>query len=82
MLASIGGQLHNTGTVIALWLPRLFAFFAILVIGYFVAKIIAGIIGKVLQRAGLDRTLHSVAGGQYVQKVAPQPSLLISRSAF
>jgi hypothetical protein len=82
MLASIGGQLHNTGTVIALWLPRLFAFLAILVVGYIVAKIVAGIIGKVLQRAGLDRTLHSGTGGQYVQKIAPQPSRLVSRIAF
>ena len=82
MLASIGGQLHNTGTVIALWLPRLFAFLAILVIGYLVAKIVAGIIMKVLQRAGLDRTLHSGTGGRYVQKIAPQPARLVSKIAF
>ena len=82
MLASIGGQLHNTGTVIALWLPRLFAFLAILVIGYLVAKIVAGTTMKVLQRAGLDRTLHSGTGGQYVQKIAPKPARLVSRIAF
>jgi hypothetical protein len=82
MLASIGGQLHNTGTVIALWFPRLIAFLVILVVGYFVAKIVAAIVGKALQRAGLDRTLHSGAGGQYVQKIAPQPARLISRIVF
>jgi Mechanosensitive ion channel, conserved TM helix len=82
MLASIGGQLHNTGTVVALWLPRLFAFAAILILGYFVAKLVAGLILRLLGRAGLDRTVHSGTGGPYIQKVVPRPSNLVSRIAF
>jgi hypothetical protein len=82
MVASIGSQLHNTGTVIALWLPRLLGFIAILVIGYFVAKMVAGLVMRLLGRAGLDRTVHSGAGGPYIQKVVPRPSSLVSKIAF
>ena len=82
IVASIGGQLHNTGTVIALWLPRLFAFLAILVIGYLVAKFVGGLIARVLNRVGLDRTVHSGQGGSYVRKVVPSPSRLVGKIAF
>jgi mechanosensitive ion channel-like protein len=64
------------------FLPNLIAFIAVLVIGYFVAKIIAGALSKVLERTGLDRTLTEGQGGQYVAKVTQSPSRLLSRIAF
>jgi hypothetical protein len=64
------------------FLPNLIAFIAVLVIGYFVAKIIAGALSKVLEGAGLDRTLTQGQGGQYVSKVTSSPSRLLGRIAF
>ncbi len=82
MVASIGGQLHNAGTVVALWFPRLIAFLVILLIGYIIAKVVAGLITRVLHRAGLDRTVHTGMGGSYIQRVVSSPSRLIGRIAF
>jgi Conserved TM helix len=64
------------------FLPNVIGFLAVLVIGYFVAKIIAGALSKVLERAGLDRTLTEGQGGQYVSKVTGSPSRLLGRIAF
>ena len=64
------------------FLPHLVGFIAVLVIGYFVAKLIAGALSKVLERAGLDRALTQGQGGQYVSKVTSSPSRLIGRIAF
>lgn len=43
---------------VALFVPKLVAFLAILIIGYFVAKIIAKAIDKLLQRVGFDRAVE------------------------
>jgi hypothetical protein len=66
------------------FLPRLLGFLLILLIGYIVAKVVKGILGKVLERVGLDRALHSGSTGQYVNKVAPdiKPSRTIGAIAF
>ena len=37
------------------FLPRLLGFLLILLIGYIVAKVVKGILTKVLERVGLDR---------------------------
>ncbi len=82
MVASIGGQLHNAGTVVALWFPRLIAFLVILLLGYIIAKVVAGLITRVLHGAGLDRSVHTGMGGSYIQRVVSSPSRLIGRIAF
>ena len=64
------------------FLPHLIGFIAVLVIGYFVAKLVAGALSKVLERAGLDRTLTEGQGGQYVSKLTRSPSRLLGRIAF
>jgi hypothetical protein len=66
------------------FLPRLLGFLLILLIGYIVAKVVKGILSKVLERVGLDRALHSGSTGQYVNKVAPdmKPSRTIGAIAF
>jgi hypothetical protein len=82
VLASIGGKVDNAFTVFFAWLPRLAGAVAVLVIGYLVAKVIGKLIWRGLQRAGLDRTLHSGQGGNFVQKITQSPSHLIGRLAF
>jgi hypothetical protein len=66
------------------FLPNLIAFLVILVIGYFVAKLIKGIVRKGLQKLKLDDALHKSDAGQYVERVSPDasPSNGISRVAF
>jgi hypothetical protein len=64
------------------FLPNLIGFLAVLVIGYFVAKLVAGAVTKLLRRAELDRTLTEGQGGQYVSKVTRSPSRLLGRIAF
>ena len=57
------------------FVPNLIAFLVILVIGYFVAKIVAAVVRKALQKLGLDKALHESDAGQYVEsRPTPSPS--------
>ena len=66
------------------FLPNLLGFLVILLVGYIVARIVKAVIGKALEKVGLDRQLHSGQTGQYVEKIAPgaSPSRLIGSVAF
>src|SRR4051812_11604291 len=66
------------------FVPRLVGFLLILLIGYIIARVVKGVLTKVLQRVGLDHALHSGSTGQYVNKVAPdaKPSRTIGAIAF
>src|SRR5215213_10039969 len=66
------------------FLPNLLGFLVILLIGYVVARLVKGILTKVLTKVGLDRALHSGQTGQYVEKVSPgaSPSRLVGSIAF
>lgn len=81
-VAGLGAHVHHTTTVIAGWVPRLIGALLVLIIGYFIAKLVMGILSRVLHRAGFDRTLHSGQGGQFIQRVIQSPSNLIGRIAF
>ena len=79
---NIGNSVERGFTVFFAWLPALLAAVAILVIGYFVAKILGNLVGRVLHRVGLDRTLHSGPAGGFVQKITQSPSRLLGGIAF
>jgi hypothetical protein len=66
------------------FLPKLLGFLIVLFIGYVIARVVKGVLNKVLDRVGIDRALHSGHAGQYVNKVAPdaRPSRIISGLAF
>jgi hypothetical protein len=66
------------------FLPNLLGFLVILLIGYVIARVVKGILTKVLDKVGLDRALHSGQTGQYVEKVSPgaSPSKLVGAIAF
>jgi hypothetical protein len=66
------------------FVPRLVGFLLILLIGYIIAKVVKGILTKVLERVGLDRALHTGPHAEYVNKVAPdaKPSRTIGAIAF
>jgi hypothetical protein len=64
------------------FIPELIAAIVILVLGYFVAKLIAGLVHRALARAGLDRTLQSGQAANWVQRLTSGPSRLIGKLAF
>ena len=66
------------------FLPRLIGFLIVLFIGYIIARIVKGVLNKLLGRVGVDRAMHSGSTGSYVNKVAPDfsPSSLIAGVAF
>src|SRR5919199_563024 len=82
VLASIGDKVDQAFVVFFDWVPRLAGALAVLVIGYFVAKIVAALLHRALYGAGLDRRLHTGQGGNFVQRVVPSPSGLLCRLAF
>jgi Conserved TM helix len=66
------------------FLPKLVGFLLILLIGYVIARVVKGVLQKVLDKVGIDRALHSGSTGSYVNRVAPdvRPSRLIGSLAF
>jgi Conserved TM helix len=78
----IGNSVERGFTEFFAWLPALLGALAILVIGYFVAKAVSGLVWRGLHRAGFDRTLHAGQGGSFVQKLTSSPSRLVGTIAF
>src|SRR5215210_1977128 len=66
------------------FLPKLLGFLVVLAIGWIIAKVVKGVVTKLLEKVGIDRALHSGSTGQYVNRVAPdvRPSSLIGSLAF
>ena len=84
LAVSVGDSLQQGFDSFFGFLPNLLGFLVILVIGYIVARIVKGIVAKLLERVGLDKALHSSDAGQYVEKVSPgaSPARLIGSVAF
>src|SRR5215213_3318811 len=66
------------------FLPKLIGFLIILVIGYIIARIVKGVVTKLLEKVGTDRAMHSGTTGEYVNRVAPgfKPSSAIGTIVF
>jgi hypothetical protein len=82
LVASIGDSVQRGFTVFFAWVPALLGAIAVLLIGYFIAKVISKLVYRVTHRAGLDRTLHGGPGGNVVQKITSSPSRLLGSIAF
>ena len=82
LVASIRGSIDHGFSVFFAWVPHVLGFVAVLVVGYFVAKVVGSLVYRAAHRAGLDRTLHNQAGGTYVQRVVEHPSRLLGRIVF
>ena len=74
----------GSGEELAFQTGQLVGFLIVLLIGYIIARVVKGVVTKLLQKVGLDRALHSGSTGQYVNKAAPdlKPSSLIGSLAF
>src|SRR4051812_6751879 len=64
------------------WAPKLLGAIVILVLGYLVAKILASVVRRALQKAGLDNRLHSGHGGNVIQRAVPSPTRLFTKLTF
>ena len=66
------------------FLPNLIGFLIILAIGYVIARIVKGVVTKLLENVGTDRAIHTGSTGEYVNRVAPgfKPSSLVGTVAF
>jgi hypothetical protein len=66
------------------FLPNLIAFLVILVVGYFIAKLVAAIVRKALEKLGLDKALHESDAKQYVDRISPDasPSAAVGKVFF
>ncbi len=84
VVGDIGDSFQRALDVFFSWLPSLLGALVILVIGYIVARIVAGLVRRGLQAAGADRALASGKAGQYKQQFAPrlEPSGVIGTIAF
>jgi hypothetical protein len=80
----IGSSIQQGLDAFFAFIPKLVGFLIVLLIGYIIARVVKGIVTKLLEKAGADRALHSGSTGQYVNKVAPdvRPSSLIGSLAF
>ncbi len=74
--------LNNFLEQIAVWAPKLLGALLILIIGYFIAKGVAGIVRRLLNEAQLKERLHTGQGGNVIQRAVPDPGQLISKIVF
>ena len=81
-IADVGESVQRGADAFALWVPRFLGFLAVLIVGYFVAKIVASLLARVLRRVGLDERLRSGTAGNWISRIAQSPSELIGRIAF
>ena len=77
-----GDELRNGFEGFFAFIPNLIGFLVVLIIGYFVAKLLANVITRLLGRSGVDERLTSGQGGTYVSKVTERPSRVFGRIAF
>src|SRR3954452_11870064 len=82
LVASIGDSVQRGFTVFFAWVPALLGAIAVLLIGYFIAKLVGKLVYRVTHRAGLDRTLRNGPGGHVVSNITSSPSRLLGTVAF
>lgn len=81
---NITSSLQTALDAILAFLPKLIAFLVILIVGYFVAKLVKAIVRKALEMLGVDQKLDESDARSYVDRVMPgaSPSNGFSRVVF
>jgi Conserved TM helix len=82
LFADVGDSVQRGFDEFAEWVPNFVGFLAILIVGYFVAKIVGSLVRRLLERVGLDRALHSGTAGSFISRVTRSPSHLLGRITF
>jgi hypothetical protein len=80
----IGDSFQNALDTFIGFLPNLIGFLVILLVGYIVARVVAALVSKLLEKVGLDRKLHESSTHNYAERVMPgaSPSKGIARVVF
>lgn len=80
----IGDSFQNTTDGIFDFLPNLVGFLLILLVGYIISKVVAGLVGKILEKVHIDRRLHESSARKWVDAVLPgaSPANGIARIVF
>jgi hypothetical protein len=78
----IGDRLQDMLGQVLDFIPRLLAFLAILVIGWFVAKAIARLIDRVLERVGFDRAVERGGVGRALAPTEYDASTILAKIVF
>ena len=80
----IGDSFQNTTDSIFDFLPNLLGFLLILLIGYIIARVVSTVVGKLLEKVGVDRKLRESSASRHVDAVLPgaSPSAGIAKVVF
>jgi hypothetical protein len=76
------GGLSNAWSNVAAFVPKLAAALLIIVVGYLIARVVAGVLNKVLERVGFDRAVERGGIRQALAKSKYDPSDIIAKLAF
>ena len=82
IIADIGDQAERSLEVFFDWLPNLVGALLVLILGWIIARVVAGLVRKALERAGVDRALTGGTGGEWIRRVVERPSRLLGTIAF
>src|SRR5215210_490330 len=84
MLAAIEWSrgVEDAWTKVATFVPKLFGFLIILLIGYFIAKAIAKIADKILERVGFDRAVERGGIKRAMDRTEYDASDIVSKLIF
>jgi MFS family permease len=78
----LGNSVEEFTSTVARVLPQFLLFLLILVVGYFVAKAVARILDKVLERVGFDRAVERGGVGRALQRTKYDPSDILGKVVF
>jgi hypothetical protein len=76
------GGIENAWANVATFVPKLVAALIILIIGYIVAKAVASILNKVLERVGFDRVVERGGVRQVLARSKYDPSDILAKLVF
>lgn len=78
------GSLQSGFTQFVNYLPQLIGALLVLLIGYIIARILKGILNKVLAKSKIDEKLGSSGGGKFAAQISPdgKPSKLVGSVVF
>ena len=76
------GGIENAWANVAAFVPKLAAALLIILVGYLLAKVIASVLNKVLERVGFDRAVERGGIKQALARSKYDPSDIIAKLAF
>lgn len=81
---SISNSIQQTLDQIFSFIPNIVGFLIILLVGYIIARVVKGIVNKILEKSKMDEHLQKSSAGDVIEKVSPggKPSKFIGAIVF